>query len=129
MVNSDIIQLTPIYDREVDALTLKVNGEYDYHVSLEVNPHLIIDVSTDERILAFEILYAEHYFEASAEELSRADFIVTVTVNEDVIKFDFILLIPMDNQTLKAFHTSSKTVNEAYVGEGIFKYATSGVIE
>ena len=126
MSNNDIYQLSYNYDSEVDALALRVKEDYTYEVSLEVNPNLIIDVSTDKKIMAFEILDAKHYFEIDGEYLDKADFIITVTVNDDVIKSEFIL-ITMDNQTRKAYRVSSKHINEEYVENGLYKYATIGV--
>ena len=126
MSNNDVVQLSYNYDSEVDALTLRAQEEYQYSASLEVNPNLIIDVSTDKKVMAFEILDAKHYFEIDGKYLDKADFSITVTVNEDVIKSEFIL-ITMDNQTRKAYRVSSKAINEEYVENGLFKYVTIGV--
>ena len=122
MSNEDIIQLKYNYDSEVDSLTLRVNEDYVYDVTLECNPSFLIDVSIDKEIVAFEILDASDFFETLPfKELQEANAEVTINVNEDVIKLE-IQLKSQINNTPRVFTKTVKTINEDYVTTGIYNY-------
>lgn len=109
------------YDAEFDTLYLKSKEPYEYDVSIEANNGLILDVSKDKKITAFEILDATYFFDLKNTELVKANFEVNVVVTEDVIKIHFDVRAGESlNRNIKA--VSGKALNSEYAGIGLYTY-------
>ena len=118
MDNLNFNKLSYRYDDDIDALLLKITRMYQYHVSLEVDPNIILDVSNIGRITAFEILDASRILRISKDDLIKQPrFNITVTVTKDLVKVYM-------NYTVDGFVGSfiCKTINEGIVLPGEYKY-------
>ena len=55
-MNNDYLALDMDYDAEYDTLYLKSKKDYEYNGSIEANQNLVIDISKNGEVFAFEIL-------------------------------------------------------------------------
>lgn len=121
MKNNDYIILDTDYDAEFDTLYLKSTKDYKYEVSIEAKNGLIIDISKDKIVSAFEILDATNFFDLKNTELFKASYEVNVVVTEDLIKLHFdVRYGEGHNRKIKA--VSSKVLNEGQASIGLYTY-------
>ena len=128
MRTKETIPLEADYDIEFDNLHLRTKEHHDYEVSIEANSNLIIDVSKDKKIIAFEILDATYFFDMKNTELVKSNFEINVVVTEDIIKLHFDVSFGETlNRNIKV--VSSKALNDDQVDEGLYTYAYKAEIE
>lgn len=121
MKNKDNILLDVDYDAEFDTLYMKSKETYEYEVSIEANNHVVIDISKDKKVSAFEILDASHFFDMKNTDLIHSNFEVNVVVTEDVIKLHFdVRYGEAASRNIKV--ASAKALNEGQARIGLYTY-------
>ena len=121
-MNNDYLALDMDYDAEYDTLYLKSKKDYEYNVSIEANQNLVIDISKNGEVFAFEILDATYFFDLKNTELFHANYEVNVIVTEDIIKLHFEVITSgaVQNRAIKL--VSSKALNTGQAVTGLYTY-------
>ena len=120
-MNNDYLALDMDYDAEYDTLYLKSKKDYEYNGSIEANQNLVIDISKNGEVFAFEILDATYFFDLKNTELFHANYEVNVIVTEDIIKLHFEVITSgaVQNRAIKL--VSSKALNTGQAVTGLSK--------
>ena len=110
-------KLLSLYDASFDIIDLKINEYYQYDYSIEVDSSFIMDISTDKRIVAFEILDVSKYFNVPCKVFYQSEWLIKVKVTEEVIKLK-LTLKTKDNE----YSQSDKVINKDNVIPGEYVY-------